>query len=203
MAPNGTGIDNPSEWRGGGDACWRVEMLAKDEQIRVLTERLAAAEARREFDDKLLNDLIGMSLKYRNERDILRQQRDTEKTRAELLQNECQASAHVIIVSGTCPGITSLCRCDECRMIAIKMDDAGYMDCCGLHNRWWDETSDMQIRNRNLIGSWPIKCCSCDTQTTVQECAFHTQLCNCQTGEPCKHGVCVECQHGEDDWKRD
>lgn len=44
MAPNGTGIDKPSEWRGGGDAGWRVEMFAKDEQIRVLTARLAAAE---------------------------------------------------------------------------------------------------------------------------------------------------------------
>lgn len=36
------------EWRGAGDACWRVEMLAKDEQIRVLTERLAAAAQCRE-----------------------------------------------------------------------------------------------------------------------------------------------------------
>lgn len=46
------------EWRGNGDSGLRVEILAKDEQIRVLTARLAAAEAERDETSQYVSDLV-------------------------------------------------------------------------------------------------------------------------------------------------
>lgn len=54
-------------------------------------------------------------------------------------QLECRdlgcASAHVVIESGCTPGITCQCRCDQCKLVAQKMDEAGYME--GVKDRWW------------------------------------------------------------------
>lgn len=49
----------------------------------------------------------------------------------------------------------------------------------------------------------PVECCSCEEIVELSECVFHTQMCNCPTSESCVHGICLECQSGEDDWKRE
>lgn len=51
--------------------------------------------------------------------------------------DEADACAHVIIEAGVIPGISYSCRCDECRLVAKSMDEAGYMD--GVHDRWWED----------------------------------------------------------------
>jgi hypothetical protein len=50
---------------------------------------------------------------------------------------EAQAFAHVIIEAGVIPGISAACRCEECRLTAQKMDEAGYLDF--VEDRWWNE----------------------------------------------------------------
>ena len=49
---------------------------------------------------------------------------------------ESQAFAHVLIENGILPGISSTCRCEDCKLTAVKMDEAGYMD--RVSDRWWD-----------------------------------------------------------------
>lgn len=46
------------------------------------------------------------------------------------------ASAHLIVEAGIVPGITCSCRCEECRMVAQAMAEAGYLD--RIKDRWWD-----------------------------------------------------------------
>ena len=46
------------------------------------------------------------------------------------------ASAHVLIESGVIPGITTNCRCEQCRLVAKSMAEAGYLD--DMCDRWWD-----------------------------------------------------------------
>ena len=59
----------------------------------------------------------------------------------ERLINEGSAAAHVIIESGVNPGVDYPCRCDECRLVAQKMDEAGYLE--GVKDRWWDKSDIM------------------------------------------------------------
>ena len=62
------------------------------------------------------------------------------------------ASAHVIIEAGIVPGVSYPCRCDECCMVARRMDDAGYLDDVPEPDRWWktpekgasDDRKDLQ-----------------------------------------------------------
>ncbi len=50
---------------------------------------------------------------------------------------ECCQSGHVIIESGYEPGIPEArCRCQECRQVARRMADAGYLD--DVRDRWWE-----------------------------------------------------------------
>lgn len=49
----------------------------------------------------------------------------------------------------------------------------------------------------------PVICCSCEETVELSECAFHTQMCNCDLDEPCHHGICLECRSGGDEWRRD
>jgi len=58
------------------------------------------------------------------------------------------------------------------------------------------------LSHKEAVMRWPIDCCSCGCPTSLQECAFRTNMCDCELGEPCKHGVCIECRNGGDDWKR-
>ena len=46
------------------------------------------------------------------------------------------ATAHVLIEAGVIPGVNVDCRCDECRLVAQAMDEAGYMD--RVQDRWWE-----------------------------------------------------------------
>jgi hypothetical protein len=48
---------------------------------------------------------------------------------------EGNASAHVVIESGVIPGVSYPCRCDECRVTAMKMDAAGFLD--DVKDAWW------------------------------------------------------------------
>ena len=50
-----------------------------------------------------------------------------------------RAAAHVIVVAGIIPGISTACRCEECRLVAIKLDDAGYVGNIMDKSRWWRE----------------------------------------------------------------
>ena len=47
------------------------------------------------------------------------------------------AAAHLIVESGIVPGVTTSCRCSECKMIAKKMDEAGYLS--RVKDRWWED----------------------------------------------------------------
>ncbi len=46
------------------------------------------------------------------------------------------ASAHLIVEAGVIPGISCSCRCSECRMVAVAMAEAGYLD--RVTDRWWE-----------------------------------------------------------------
>lgn len=63
--------------------------------------------------------------------DRIRQQRE-EINR---FRDEACAMAHVIVEAGIVPGVDFPCRCDECRLVAKKMDDAGYLD--ATTDKWW------------------------------------------------------------------
>jgi hypothetical protein len=53
------------------------------------------------------------------------------------VREEHAAACHVIIEAGVIPGISYPCRCMECRTVAIRMDEAGYLD--NVKDRWWEE----------------------------------------------------------------
>ena len=52
------------------------------------------------------------------------------------LTKEGCAMGHVIVEAGINPGIDYPCRCEECKLVAVKLDDAGFMD--DVKERWWD-----------------------------------------------------------------
>jgi hypothetical protein len=60
-----------------------------------------------------------------------------ERLRAERdkYQNYANESAHVIVEAGVVPGVDYSCRCEQCRSIAQRMDEAGYLD--RITDRWW------------------------------------------------------------------
>ena len=45
--------------------------------------------------------------------------------------------AHVLLEAGVIPGIDNPCRCDDCRMVAKEMAEAGYLNDCT--DRWWEK----------------------------------------------------------------
>jgi hypothetical protein len=45
-------------------------------------------------------------------------------------------SAHLIVEAGLIPGIDPTCRCEQCREVARRMAEAGYLDRIG--DRWWE-----------------------------------------------------------------
>lgn len=47
------------------------------------------------------------------------------------------AMGHLIIEAGIAPGIDTHCRCEDCRMVAQSMADAGYLD--SVSDRWWEQ----------------------------------------------------------------
>ena len=59
---------------------------------------------------------------------------------AERLRDERDAEAHVIIAHGIIPGEAGTCRCELCRSVAERMDEAGYLD--AVTDRWWDYAAD-------------------------------------------------------------
>lgn len=61
-----------------------------------------------------------------------------EKECSELRKSR-DAAHHVIVRAGVVPGIDigDVCRCDQCRMVANQMAEAGYLDL--IKNRWWEE----------------------------------------------------------------
>ena len=50
------------------------------------------------------------------------------------ITDEMSAMAHVIVEHGVTPG--DICRCEECCLVARKMDEAGYL--IRTTDRWWD-----------------------------------------------------------------
>lgn len=60
---------------------------------------------------------------------------DNKQLREQLekTQMDMHANAHVVLESGIMPGET--CRCEECKIVAKAMDEAGYYS----GKRWWDE----------------------------------------------------------------
>ena len=49
------------------------------------------------------------------------------------------ASAHVVIEHSDFPA-NAKCRCEECKAIAIAMDDVGYAD--NIEDRWWEDNKE-------------------------------------------------------------
>lgn len=56
------------------------------------------------------------------------------------LADSAGANAHVIVEHGVIPGYGDSCRCEECRAVAISMDDAGYLD--RICDQWWLKTNE-------------------------------------------------------------
>lgn len=54
-------------------------------------------------------------------------------------EETAMASAHLIVEAGIVPGVNVDCRCDECRLVAAKMDAAGYLR--RVTDRWWESDS--------------------------------------------------------------
>jgi hypothetical protein len=50
---------------------------------------------------------------------------------------DSQSFAHVMIENGVVPGVTSSCRCDDCRHTARRMAEAEYLD--DVKDRWWEK----------------------------------------------------------------
>ena len=57
-----------------------------------------------------------------------------------IIREELSAMGHVIIESAFRPGIDSKCRCHECRLVAQKMDGAGFLD--DVTDRWWEQSGN-------------------------------------------------------------
>ena len=51
-------------------------------------------------------------------------------------QDAAQRAAHVIIQEGVVPGAS--CRCADCRSVARRMADAGYLAEVPKAERWWE-----------------------------------------------------------------
>ena len=49
----------------------------------------------------------------------------------------CDAMAHLIVEAGIIPGDDDMCRCEQCKMVAISMADAGYLD--NIEDKWWEK----------------------------------------------------------------
>lgn len=62
----------------------------------------------------------------------------------ERLTKEGCAMGHVIVEAGINPGIDYSCRCEECRFVAVKLDEAGFVD--DVKDRWWDGEKDDRPR---------------------------------------------------------
>lgn len=62
--------------------------------------------------------------------------RDTRCIASPTEKDLANAMAHLIVANGIVPGCSASCRCDECRLVAIAMDEAGYLD--RIHDRWWE-----------------------------------------------------------------
>jgi len=85
-----------------------------------------------------------------NDQIIQSQGEEIERLEAELaasrkererLRDTANTTAHVIVEAGVIPGIDYPCRCDECKVTAQAMDDAGYMDRIKAAERWWAEAA--------------------------------------------------------------
>jgi len=63
-----------------------------------------------------------------------------QKAEINRLRDERNAACHVIAEAGVVPGIDYPCRCDECRMVAQKMAEAGYLD--RVKDKWWEHDSE-------------------------------------------------------------
>lgn len=64
-------------------------------------------------------------------------------TQYELLtqaREQGEAVAHVLIKHGVVPGDDAdlHCRCEQCRFVAQRMAEAGYLD--HFEDRWWEHT---------------------------------------------------------------
>jgi hypothetical protein len=46
------------------------------------------------------------------------------------------AMVHLLVESGVVPGKDTACRCGECRMVAVAMAEAGYLD--SIRDKWWE-----------------------------------------------------------------
>ncbi len=64
-----------------------------------------------------------------------KRERELEK-KLESKRDEALNSAHVLIQSGFIPGISSHCRCDQCKSTCIAMENAGYLD--SVRDKWWE-----------------------------------------------------------------
>jgi hypothetical protein len=51
-------------------------------------------------------------------------------------QDMANAMAHVLIEDGVVPGVSDHCRCDECKLVAVSMAEAGYLD--RVTDKWWE-----------------------------------------------------------------
>lgn len=55
------------------------------------------------------------------------------------LTEERDALSHVIIEGGIEPGISYSCRCEQCRTVAIDMNEVGYLNHIHSFDRWWED----------------------------------------------------------------
>lgn len=85
---------------------------------------------------QIINDLIQASFVPSLKVDTIIESH-VSKLEAELTKNRdaAGAMAHIIMEAGIVPGEFPKCRCDECRSVAISMDEAGYLS--HVKDRWW------------------------------------------------------------------
>ena len=62
----------------------------------------------------------------------LQRERDVAVGLLEDKRDEAWALAHVLVEEGVYP---QSCRCDQCRSVAVQMDEAGYLN--RVKDRWW------------------------------------------------------------------
>ena len=79
--------------------------------------------------------------KATNQGNRIKRVADYMRTALKELDRRLQESddfAHLIVKEGIIPGKwESDCRCDQCRRVAVLMDEAGYLN--RVSDRWWEQ----------------------------------------------------------------